>query len=131
MNELYLSIILGLIVLIVIFVIDYHFILKPKYKILTGKKKSKKKKNIVIGEIELMRSKHKFTIPSDKLKSVIFNIALINAFIIASTSTIIMLIPWHMFWQFLIGFVLLFGLIYAIYELYGRKLEKKYGSDKK
>ena len=63
-------------------------------------------------------------------KSVILWTALINSFIIAFVSTVISAIPAHVVWQLLVGFVLIFGLIYALYEIYGRILVKKgWGKD--
>ena len=53
--------------------------------------------------------------------------AIINAFIISSVVTIISNIKLKMMWQLLIGFVLLFALIYSLYEIYGRHLIKKVG----
>ena len=56
-------------------------------------------------------------------------ICIINAFIISFVSNFIMLIPVSMVFRLLIGFVLLFALIYALYEIYGRLLKRKYGKD--
>lgn len=56
-------------------------------------------------------------------------ICIINAFIISFVSNFIMLIPISMVFRLLIGFVLLFALIYALYEIYGRLLKRKYGKD--
>jgi len=127
MKEIYLNLLLGLIVIIVVFIYDYLIILKPKCKILLGKKQNKKKKKLVISELQFMQLKHKFEIPDASLPLICILIALINAFIISLTSVIILFIPWNMMWQLLIGFLLLFALIYAIYEIFGRFLEKKYG----
>lgn len=49
----------------------------------------------------------------------------INSFIISSVGTIVSSIDTYIFVQLGLGFVLLFLLIYALYELYGRHLEKK------
>lgn len=69
----------------------------------------------------------KFNLDPNKIlyKPVCLYCALINGFIISGVVTIISNIKLKMMWQFLIGFVLLFGLIYAIYEIYGRILVKK------
>ena len=52
-----------------------------------------------------------------------------NAFIISLTSTIICNIPLKMYYQLAIGFVILFGLIYSIFEIVGRHLNKKWGKE--
>ncbi|MBE6140537.1 MAG: hypothetical protein E7172_03265 [Firmicutes bacterium] len=127
MNEIMLSLIICIIAFLIVFVYDYFIILKAKYKGLIGKKK--KKRNLLISELELMKVNHKFELNNFELKKIILIIALINAFIISFTSFIIMLIPWDLIWRLLIGFVLMVGLIYAIYELLGRILERKYGGN--
>ena len=52
--------------------------------------------------------------------------SLIDAFIMAFTASFITALPVNTVFQMLIGFVLLFALIYALYEIYGRHLVKKY-----
>ena len=61
------------------------------------------------------------------LKKMNFGIANCNALIIAFTSTIISAIDIKIYYKFAIAFVLLFALIYAIFEIYGRYLNKKWG----
>lgn len=51
--------------------------------------------------------------------------ALINSFIISSVGTFVSCIDTYIFLQLGIGFVLLFLLIYSLYEIYGRHLAKK------
>lgn len=55
----------------------------------------------------------------------IIMISLINAFIISVVSSIVMLMPFAIMWQLIVAFALLFGLIYALYEIYGRHLKKR------
>ncbi len=50
---------------------------------------------------------------------------LINSFIIASVGTIVTCIDIPIFLQLGLGFVLLFLLIYSLYEIYGRHLVNK------
>ncbi len=54
---------------------------------------------------------------------------LINSFIIAGVGTFVSYIDTYIFLQLGIGFVLLFLLIYALYEIYGRHLKKLQGRD--
>ncbi len=115
------AIIFGLITFIIIYLIYYYLILKRKYK-------SKKKQNSIYKQMEISYLISRFKLDSKKIKMLylIRIIALINAFIIAFTSTVIYYIPLDaIIWKFLIGFVIVFGLIYAIYELLGRFLVKK------
>ena len=52
-------------------------------------------------------------------------ICILDAFIISFVGTFITILPVKFGWQFLIGFVLLFALIYALFEIYGRHLVNK------
>ncbi len=115
----------GIITFIVIFLIDYFVILVPKCHYLQGKKKKTKKKEVTIMELQYLQNKFKLDLFKVDLDYVIKWFAFLNSFIIALTSTIIMLIPLNMIFQLLIGFVLLIALIYALYELFGRHLVKK------
>ena len=52
-----------------------------------------------------------------------------NAFVISLTCTIISNIPLKMYFQLAIGFIILFALIYSIFEIVGRDLNKKWGKE--
>lgn len=52
-----------------------------------------------------------------------------NAFVISLTCTIISNIPLKMYFQLAIGFIILFALIYSIFEIVGRHLNKKWGKE--
>ena len=120
------SIISGIITFIVVFLVDYFVILLPKTKVMSGKKvKKNKKKELTIMELEYLKNRFKLDLFKVDLDYCIKWFAFLNSFIIALTSTVIMFIPWHMIFQLMIGFVLLMGLIYALYELFGRHLVKK------
>ncbi len=108
---------------IIIYLVDFYILLKPKLN-LKVKKKNKKKKTEIMEVDYLVR---KFGIPKEYLLNVrIFKkMAIINAFIISLVSTIIMFLPIHMSLQFLVGFALLFGLIYSLYEILGRSIIKE------
>lgn len=97
----------------------YYFLLRRKLK----------KKKQVIGEFSYLI--HRFSLDTKKIKysSLAFGVSFINAFIVAFVSTFIMLIPVSMMWRLVIAFGLLFALIYAFYEIYGRHLKKKYQKD--
>jgi hypothetical protein len=63
-------------------------------------------------------------------KKFMFIISIIDAFIISSVFLVITLLPYGIFWQLLVGFAMLLGLIYSIYSILGRVLSKK-GYDQK
>lgn len=104
---------------VVIFIV-YFFLLRHKLK--KGKEKS-------IGEVSYLIRRFQLDVRKLDYWKLIIPISLINAFIISFVSTAIMLFPVDMIWQLAIGFVLLFCLIYALYEIYGRHLQKKYGKN--
>ena len=127
---------------VLVFLVDYFLINIRKYNILFKKKDSKKaknkkknkkkinKKDIQFGEINYLIGKFKLDKKKINYKTAILWISIINAFIISFVSTVISAIPAHIIWQLLVGFVLIFGLIYALYEIYGRILVKKgWGKD--
>ena len=58
------------------------------------------------------------------IKNLARSVALINAFIIAFVSTVLINLKLQTILRLLIGFVLLFVLIYACYEIYGNYLKK-------
>lgn len=98
----------------------YFFLLSKKIK----------KGNINrIGEFTYLMKR--FSLDQKKINTnqIKLGICIINAFIISFVSNFIMLIPVSMMFRLLIGFVLLFALIYALYEIYGKFLKKKYGKD--
>ncbi|MEG1505988.1 MAG: hypothetical protein RR478_00660 [Bacilli bacterium] len=125
MDNLKVTLILGVIVFIVVFLVDYFLILKRKVKKITKPKEKEKFKIISIMEIEYLINKFALDKKKLNINYCIVCIALLNALIISFVSSIIMLIPWALPWQLLVGFTLLFILIYAIYELFGRHLVKK------
>ena len=124
------------VVYLLVFLVDYFFINRRKYNILfkkkntknsKGKKKTttKKKSDVQIGEINYLIGKFKLDKKKLDYKSCILWISIINAFIISFVSTVISAIPTHIIWQLSVGFVLIFALIYSMYEIYGRILVKK------
>lgn len=118
MEKLLYDLLFFLIVGVIVFLFDYIFVLKRKLK-------NKKFKNDQIMEINYLISK--FNLDKNKIlyKPMCLYCALINGLIISGVVTIISNIKLKMIWQLLIGFVILFGLIYAIYEIYGRHLVRK------
>ena len=85
----------------------------------------KKNRPSKIGSINYLISK--FNLDKKKLnyKFLAFIASITNAFIISFTCTVISILPLDLIWQMLIGFVMLFILIYLIYELIGRYCLKK------
>ncbi len=117
-----------IVLFIIVFIVDYYLILKKRLNLINNKgktKKGKKKKIKNIEEIEYMVIKFKLDAKKLNKEKIIKVIALINSFIIAIVSAILMVVPYKLVWQMLIAFVLLLGLIYSLYELYGRHLKKR------
>ena len=119
---------LFVILMIIVFLVDYYLINKKRLYLITNKGKNKKGKNKKIkniGELDYLIMKFKLDKQKINQNKAIFWIAIINSFIISSVSCVIMLIPLKLMWQMLIAFALLFALIYSIYEIYGRHLKKE------
>ena len=120
------TLIWGLFVFIVVFLINFLRIFKRGYENI--KKQKSKKKNKKLEEfvgLSYLIPKFKLDINKMDLNYVFFMVSLIDAFIISFVFVVITIIPWDMGFSMLLGFVLLFGLIYALYEILGRVLVKK------
>lgn len=117
-----------LILMLIVFLVDYYLINKRKLTLIRNKglnKKGKQKKVNSIGEMDYLVSKFKLNKKKLNEDSMILWISLINSFIISIVSSVLMLMPFKLMWLMLIAFVLLFCLIYSLYEIYGRHLKKK------
>lgn len=131
MNKIEIFGIVFLISFMVIFIIHYFVVTKPKLKkIFEGektKKTQKRKKDKAIEVVELNYLVTKFKLNKDKLnwKSLAFMIAFINSFIMALVVAILELVPGEYYIKLPVAFVLLFALIYSLYEIYGRILKSK------
>ena len=120
------ALIWGLFVFIVVFLINFLWIFKRGYENI--KKQKSKKKNKKLEEfvgLSYLIPKFKLDINKMDLNYVFFMVSLIDAFIISFVFVVITIIPWDMGFSMLLGFVLLFGLIHALYEILGRVLVKK------
>ena len=122
---IFMNILFFLIVFLVVFLVDFYVLCKEKSK---GNKKRVEK--MTTGDLFLI-SRYKLDEKKINLKKMNFHSSIINGFIISFVSTAISLINVHIGIQLAIGFVMLFGLIYAIYELYGRHLHKIWGKEEK
>lgn len=124
MNNIYVYLIVYFLIFIGVFLVDYL--------IIKGKDKKSKKKSKDLMELSYLIGKFKldkYKLPTNKL---LIEISLINAFIISIVATLILYIDINPIIGLLIGFIILLGLIYAIYELLGRHLIKKgYGKNGK
>lgn len=128
MSEWIVTLIWGLVLFVVIFVVNYFWILKHGYKKIQNKKGKKRKKEKRLEDFigfSLLIPKFKLDVNKMNLNYVFVLSSLVNAFIISFVFVVIYSIPWDLPFQILLGFVLLFGLIYALYELLGRNLVKK------
>lgn len=128
MNEYLISFYLFLVLLIIVFLTDYFLINKRKLNLIKNKgktKKGKQKKIKNISEVDYLISKFKLDSKKINMDKMIITISFINAFIISIVSSVVMLMPFAIMWQMIVAFALLFGLIYALYEIYGRYLKNK------
>ena len=113
------------ILLVAIFVVDYFFIKRRHYKKNIGKKNKKNNKEFELMEITYLISKFKLEKNKLPLKWLFPIISLFNAIIISLVAVVVIAIDVNIIFQLLIGFVLLFALIYSMYELLGRFLVRK------
>ncbi len=94
-------------------------------------RKLKKKKTDNFMLISYVVKKFKIDEKKIQYKKELKWMCLIDSFIISSVGTIVSFLDTYLILQLGIGFVLLFLLIYALYELYGRHLEKKIRREEK
>lgn len=87
----------------------------------------KKEKYTKISELTFLVSKFKLDKKKMNYKKCLNGVAIINAFIISFTIAIVDLIPISMIYKLGIAFVILMGLIFSLYMLYGKYLQKKWG----
>ena len=87
----------------------------------------KKEKYTKISELVLLAKKFELDKKKMDYKQALNGIAIINAFIIALTFTIIDLIPVVITLKLVIGFAIILCLIFSLYFAYGKSLQKKWG----
>ncbi len=119
-EKIYFSILFFLIVFVLIYFVTY----------VINYRKYKKKKYQSIGEYHYLILKFHLDPKKLNVGKMIFYFSIFDALIIAFVTTFITSINVSIMWQMLIGFVFLFLLIYAVYELYGRHLVKKMKKEK-
>lgn len=125
MNTITLNIIFFIVVYLLVFIFCYFFAGKLRSK---SKDKDKNKTTFkMMNEGTFLIKRYNLDDTKIDLKKMNFGIANCNALIIAFTSTFISAIDIKIYYKFAIAFVLLFALIYAIFEIYGRYLNKKWG----
>lgn len=126
MSEFGINLVWASCLFVLIFLINFLWVFKRGYENI--KKQKKKKKNRKLEDfIGLSYLIPKFNLDINKmnLNYVFFMVSLIDAFIISFVFMVVTIIPWDVGFSMLLGFVLLFGLIYALYEIFGRILVKK------
>ena len=131
MNRIEAALILFGILFVLIFTFDYLFIKRSYLKRVMGKKKSRKKKNEITEIVYLV---NKFKLDKEKLplNKLLLVISLSNALIISFVSVVVIMLNTYLIIELVVGFVLLLRLIYAIYEIIGRYLERRgYGKNGK
>ncbi len=104
-----------LVLFCIVFLINYIF---DSVKIKKGKLDNIMLMSYVIKKFKISKKKINY-------KKELKWMTLINSFIISSVGTVVSCIDTYLFVQLGLGFVLLFLLIYALYEIYGRHLVNK------
>ena len=122
-QNILLNIIFFLCVFLLIFIVDFYVVSKEKNK--------KRKIEKLTSQDQYIIKKFNLDETLINLRKLNFHISIINAFIIAFVSTTVSITNFHIGVQLAISFVLLFGLIYSLYEIYGRLMKKKYGKNEK
>jgi len=118
-----------LIVFMVLSVVLYFYDMYM-FNVMRNNKKNKKNKEKYLFSVRYLMAKFKLSKELLIQNKMAFIYSLIDAFIITIVFMIIELINLPFYIQILIGFVLLFGLIYAMYELLGRYLERKENNER-
>lgn len=137
MNEIIYNLIFFIVVFLMVYIFCYYIAgnikvpkEKNKYKTTSKGKKGKKEKSFkYTNEGKLMIIRYNLDEKKVDYQELLRWTSFCNAFIISLTSTIICNIPLKMYYQLAIGFVILFGLIYSIFEIVGRHLNKKWGKE--
>ena len=118
-----------LIVFMVLSVVLYFYDMYM-FSVMRKNKKNKKYKEKYLFSVRYLMAKFKLSKELLIQNKMAFIYSLIDAFIITIVFMIIELIDLPFYIQILMGFVLLFGLIYAMYELLGRYLERKENNER-
>ena len=87
----------------------------------------KKEKYTKISELVLLTNKFNLDKKKMNYRETLKGVAMINAFIIAFTFTVIDLIPVEITLKLVIGFIIMLVLVFGLYFSYGKKLQKKWG----
>ena len=87
----------------------------------------KKEKYTKITSLVLLTNKFNLDKKQMDYKITMNGVAIINAFIISFTFTVIDLIPVMTTLKLVIGFVIMLILMFGLYIAYGKKLQKKWG----
>lgn len=113
----------SLILFIVVFLVVY-FVYYFRFEDLL-----KKEKYTRISELVLLTRKFNLDKKKMNYKSALNGIAIINAFIMAFTITIIDIIPVKIYLKLFIAFPIILILIFSLYIGYGKRLKKKWGKE--
>lgn len=134
MNWVISNLIFFIIVFLMIYIFCYYIagrikVPQEKTKDKNGKKGKKEKKFKYTNEGKLMIIRYNLDEKKVDYQELLKWTSFGNALVISLTCTIISNIPLAMYFQLAIGFIILFGLIYSIFEIIGRHLNKKWGKE--
>lgn len=112
------NILMFIIIFAVVYTV-YHFIYEDKLK---------KEKYTKIAELVLLSNKFKLDKTKMDKKKLLNGVALINAFIISVTFTIVDILPIkNIALKLILAFVIILVLIFTLYLSYGKQIQKKWG----
>lgn len=128
LNTITSNIIFFIVVYILIFV--FCFFIAPKLPNNENKKPAKKEKKFkFMNEVKFMKLRYKLDEEKINVLALDIIVCSMNAFIIAFASTLLCCINAEMYIKLPVAFVLIFVMLYAMFEIIGRKLHKKWGKD--
>ena len=115
---------INIIISVVAFVVITVFLYLSNLRKISKKKKNKKKNNEIV---EVRYLTITYNLQKEKLlqPKILFIISILDAFIICVVFLLVVLLPWKIYWQLLLGFVIMIGLIYSLYGILGKILEKR------
>lgn len=110
--------VLYFVVIFVVVYFAYYFIFDDMLK---------KERYTKISELVLLTKKFNLDKKKMKTRSLLNGVAIINAFIMGITVVIVELLPWNYAIKLLIAFGIILVLMFSLYYMYGKYLNKKWG----
>lgn len=94
------------------------------YRVFINKRKKEYSKLKKTDFVKVFVARYDLDIKKTKYKTILNTVALINSIIISFTSTLILNVE-NYFWKIAVSFIVVFVLVYSLYEVSGRILKNK------